>query len=374
MIEYEILRPLPFFLTGYTVTEEELEKQFTRDAINDLVESGFISKVKSITTKKVDVFKHGIRTEILNTLGIEATKEVLEILDEFLDKIYADPLWHEKIKEKPVKITLEHLKKAAEYLKETRENLEEEQEKELVENLIKRFGFLCTIEQHKEHQRKVWREQNERRVARSENQDYKEKPIPTWRENPPIKNESLKNEKIVQDFMKNSFNSIYYLKERATQSMIPIGLSFTAIPGEKVTSEKSEESKKESEIKIPKFEEIKRLGGYFLNHRNFINSIRDGHKTTENYNVYPTEELVKAAQVQGKLYQCYHEALRLNCPDWKYSWSDNQTKWCVASFMDRLTVETTYNYKYPFPFPTKELAQAFLDTHKEDLEIYKPLM
>jgi hypothetical protein len=374
MIEYKILKQLPFFLERDKVTEEELEKHFTMDAINDLEKSGFISKLSQPEHYKF--YKAGTTIEVTTPAGVKFTREILE---EFSKHIFGE-------------------------------------------------------------------------------KEVEEKPIPTWRENPPIKNEDLKNEKVVQDFIKNSFDSIYDLKERAIQSMIPIGLSFTAMPGEKVTSEKSEESKKEADmsiptrnseffkkwqeqmfesigannpniseeekqtllkryptilkgyfekesttrdcekevldvlaeglvvelfktkvknqggLKMPKFEELKSIEGWYMNTDSFIDKTLPNRSTSRHYNVYPTEELARAAQVQGKLYQCYHEALRLNCPDWEYSWSDDNCKYGIKSYRTRVFIEPSINYKYPFPFPTKELAQAFLDTHKEDLEIYKPLM
>jgi hypothetical protein len=336
MIEYKILKPLPFFLEGYRVTEEELEKQFTRDAIKDLEESGFISKLPQPEHYKF--WKAGTTIEVNTPAGVKFTREVL---DEFSKHIFGE----KEFKEANISIpsrNSEFFKKWQEQMFESiganNPNLSEEEK----QSLLKRYPTIL---------KGYFDNDSSTRDCKKEALDI-----------------------LAEGLEANSHFNYYTAAGQINALMDELG--FIPRRGKIIHYDLRAEKidKKEPEIKIPKFEEIKRLGGYFLNHRNFINSIRDGHKTTENYNVYPTEELARAAQVQGKLYQCYHEAIRLNCPDWKYNWSDYETKWCIASFIDRLTVETTYNYKYPFPFPTKELAQAFLDTHKEDLEIYKPLM
>ncbi len=127
--------------------------------------------------------------------------------------------------------------------------------------------------------------------------------------------------------------------------------------------------------KMPKFEDLKCIKGWHIDVESDIMKTDISFMVSEiNWNVYPTFELAKAAQVQAKLYQCYHAALEFNCPEWNGVMKNVNAKYGIMNIARiPAVIETSCNY-VKFSFPSEELAEEFLDTHREDLETYIPLL
>lgn len=293
MKEYKILKKLPFFLMGHTVSQEELEMQFTKEAIENLITSEFIAKKETIIPKNLRVFKYGIKLEVSTPSGVEATTDIIQALEELLDKIFEQSLYHEKV--------FDTIKSENIFEKESEGELLKTQ----VEGIAEELGILPI--------------RTDISIPTKDSSFYKK-----WKE------------KIIENTGANNPN----LSEEEKQSLLK---RYPTILKGCFKAEDKKEDKKEDNLST---------------------------KTL----VVTAGEVVKAAQVQGKLYQCYFATLKNSCPDWKCDWKDNRVKWCLRFFMDHIIIDSTYFYKGLFPFPTKELAQTFLDTHREDLEIYKPLM
>lgn len=97
----------------------------------------------------------------------------------------------------------------------------------------------------------------------------------------------------------------------------------------------------------------------------------DLNKTTCHMGAYlPSKELAEAFLAMMQLMSLRQAWIG----DWKPNWkNDNTRKWCII-FECELTVCYFYSSSRALSFPTKEMAEDFMNTFKDLLEIAKPLI
>ena len=91
----------------------------------------------------------------------------------------------------------------------------------------------------------------------------------------------------------------------------------------------------------------------------------------ENRNVFPQEKYAKAALALAQLLQLrevYNEGWQ---PDWGNSY---QTKWTIEVSRSRLILNNSKHMNRVLSFRTEYLRDDFFYTHKDLLEIAKPLL
>lgn len=60
--------------------------------------------------------------------------------------------------------------------------------------------------------------------------------------------------------------------------------------------------------------------------------------------------------------------------DWKPDWYVNEYKYCIIILDNKYTVDGFIHFHQSLSFPTRELAENFMNTFKDLLEIAKPLI
>lgn len=100
------------------------------------------------------------------------------------------------------------------------------------------------------------------------------------------------------------------------------------------------------------------------------------------YCTVPSKELAEAFITMMQLMSLRHDWIHKwsvdngLTDDWEPDWSSTAPcKYCIYGiYDDRVTVKASQQFKYPLSFPTRELAEDFMDTFKDLLEIAKPLI
>lgn len=101
------------------------------------------------------------------------------------------------------------------------------------------------------------------------------------------------------------------------------------------------------------------------------------------YCTVPSKELAEAFIAMMQLMSLRHDWIHKwsidngMTDDWEPDWSSTTTfgKYCICGIYDNaITVKSSYQFKYPLSFPTRELAEDFMNTFKDLLEIAKPLI
>ena len=118
-------------------------------------------------------------------------------------------------------------------------------------------------------------------------------------------------------------------------------------------------------IKLPqKYEDLEKISGCIINNNS---SIRVGcmyNANNNNYNLFRTFKEAESAIAKAKLSQL----MAVYRGDWVPDWSDgNQDKWCIERMNNNINISCRrINYEY-LSFPTRELAELFLETFKDDI-------
>lgn len=87
-------------------------------------------------------------------------------------------------------------------------------------------------------------------------------------------------------------------------------------------------------------------------------------------NVMPTKELAEAFLAMMQLISLRQAWIG----DWKPDWKDTTSKWSIVYEKCKLGVYYHYYISHPLTFPTKEMAEDFMNTFKDLLEVAKPLL
>lgn len=123
---------------------------------------------------------------------------------------------------------------------------------------------------------------------------------------------------------------------------------------------------------------------FYFSSQNSIESVitSDGMSyTAKDY--LPSKELAKAFIAMMQLMSLRHDWIHKwsidngMTDDWEPDWSSTTPfgKYCICGMYDNsITIKSSYQFKYPLSFPTRELAEYFMHTFKDLLEIAKPLI
>lgn len=117
--------------------------------------------------------------------------------------------------------------------------------------------------------------------------------------------------------------------------------------------------------KLPqKYEDLEKISGCIINNNSSISANMIFNASVFNYNVFRTTKEAESAIAKAKLSQL----MAVYRGDWIPDWSNvEQNKWCIERMGMILNVDyrsSSYGY---LSFPTRELAELFLETFKDDI-------
>ena len=125
--------------------------------------------------------------------------------------------------------------------------------------------------------------------------------------------------------------------------------------------EEERQEEKEKGPVIPSWE--KALGGGYV--------IRDNRAIPQTpltgdlwRELYATKAQAERALAFAQLSQIHRKIIELNCPGWVADWEGHSDKFAVVNDC-RLEVEAYCSMRLPLTLPTEELAQAFLEAHRD---------
>ena len=128
---------------------------------------------------------------------------------------------------------------------------------------------------------------------------------------------------------------------------------------------------KMKEVKLPtKWDELKRINGFFISSDNIYSY--SGSTIDSNKNLWPTKELAEAALALSQLMQLRQRWVGDWVPDWNKLESE-YVKFCIVR-STTLFVDSYYKMCRILSFPTQKMADEFLSTFKDLLEVAKPLI
>lgn len=111
--------------------------------------------------------------------------------------------------------------------------------------------------------------------------------------------------------------------------------------------------------------------GYCINSvTSEIQEINWGLCTCSWKSVLPSEKLTEAFLAMMQLVSLRQAWIG----DWKPDWKDTTSKWSIVYEKCKLGVYHLYSVSHPLTFPTNEMAEDFMNTFKDLLEVAKPLI
>ena len=129
--------------------------------------------------------------------------------------------------------------------------------------------------------------------------------------------------------------------------------------------------KKEKELPT-KWEDLKKLKGYYVNDLSEIFYLRNANMTISK-NLFPTKAEAEACLALSQLCQLRDAYNGEPLADW-CDWRDGATKYSIEFYDNEIT---TFNYKCTrkvLTFKTKKLRDKFFKNFRELIEIAKPLL
>lgn len=112
------------------------------------------------------------------------------------------------------------------------------------------------------------------------------------------------------------------------------------------------------------------VGGYSMRQGIYGN----GYCTTPSKEL--TETFIVMMQIMSLRHDWIHKWSVDNgmTDDWKPDWHVDKYKYCITILDNKYTVDDFIHYHRSLSFPTRELAENFMNTFKDLLEIAKPLV
>ena len=151
-------------------------------------------------------------------------------------------------------------------------------------------------------------------------------------------------------------------------------IKITPPEGYEVDKEKSTFSEivfKKLEPTLPmSFEELEKVGGYFVGSTSAISELHVVDAVYNNRNLFPTKEEAIAMRSMAQLCQLRNAWNG----GWKANWKDDTVKYCIDSFKNILYKDSYYHLHRPMVFKTRELRDKFMETFKDLLEEAKPFL
>ena len=131
--------------------------------------------------------------------------------------------------------------------------------------------------------------------------------------------------------------------------------------------------KKENELPT-KWEDLKKLDGFYVESNSEIDSISDGGISTINRNVFPTKSEAEACLALSQLCQLRDAYNGEPLADW-CDWEDcAQMKFCIEYYENKISHQNFNFTQRILAFKTKELRDKFLENFEDLILTAKPLL
>ena len=131
---------------------------------------------------------------------------------------------------------------------------------------------------------------------------------------------------------------------------------------------------KKKENKLPtKWEDLKKLDGFYVEIDSKIDSISDGDISAINRNVFPTKAEAEACLALSKLCQLRDAYNGEPLADW-CDWEDDNTKYCIYFYEEKICKTRNRGDRKVLSFKTAELRDKFLENFEDLILTAKPLL
>ena len=130
--------------------------------------------------------------------------------------------------------------------------------------------------------------------------------------------------------------------------------------------------KKKEKKEVTCWEDLEKVKGYMVSDESVVYGYNnDGLSTeTENRNTFATKEQAEACIALAMLSQLMKDVNG----DWVPDWSDDNRKFIIRFFRNKLESDNFCSCQYFLSFPTKEIRDTFLKNHEELIMKAKPLL
>ena len=129
--------------------------------------------------------------------------------------------------------------------------------------------------------------------------------------------------------------------------------------------------KKEKELPT-KWEDLKKLKGYYVNDLSEIFNLRNANMTISK-NLFPTKAEAEACLALSQLCQLRDAYNGEPLADW-CDWSDANTKYCICFYEDKICKTKNRGDEKILSFKTDKLRDKFVKNFRELIETAKPLL
>ena len=130
--------------------------------------------------------------------------------------------------------------------------------------------------------------------------------------------------------------------------------------------------KKEKELPT-KWEDLKKLDGFYVEIDSEIDSISDGDISAINRNVFPTKSEAEACLALSQLCQLRDAYNGEPLADW-CDWSDADTKYCICFYEDKICKSKNRGEQNILSFKTDKLRDKFVKNFEDLILTAKPLL
>ena len=129
--------------------------------------------------------------------------------------------------------------------------------------------------------------------------------------------------------------------------------------------------KKENELPT-KWEDLKKLKGYYVNDLSEIFNLRNANMTISK-NLFPTKAEAEACLALSQLCQLRDAYNGEPLADW-CNWSDANTKYCICFYEDKICKSKNRGDENILSFKTDKLRDKFLENFEDLILTAKPLL
>lgn len=118
---------------------------------------------------------------------------------------------------------------------------------------------------------------------------------------------------------------------------------------------------------------LKNIKGYFINNLSCL-VYREANTIKPERNIYPCKDTAEASLYLPQLLQLRNWVWENHCGGWKPNWENAEFIYYIRMVGKEFHISSVTNFRNLFCFPTREIAQTFLDTYKDLLIKYSPLL
>ena len=130
--------------------------------------------------------------------------------------------------------------------------------------------------------------------------------------------------------------------------------------------------KKENELPT-KWEDLKKLDGFYVESNSEIDSISDGDISAINRNVFPTKSEAEACLALSQLCQLRDAYNGEPLADW-CDWRDGTIKYCICFYEEKICKPQNRGNGNILSFKTEKLRDKFLENFEDLILTAKPLL